>query len=134
MMTAEQNQKYSPALFWENRDTGIRYHRRGEHWMPNIAGEMKKPDTGKWGRMWILFMRENHNALYNRHLMQGDLYVLAAKVQEEAEEQIRTETEAIRKTKPGRGSQTFLDRSKKEEMALMQAEEETVRNLVLQVR
>ena len=133
-METQTNQKISPELFHQNPQTGITYHRRGEHWMPNITAETEKPETGSWGRMWIRFMRENHNALYNRHLIEGNLYSLAAQVQEEAEEQIRTETEAIRRTLPSGKDQTFLEAAKTEAMAQMRAEEETVRNLVLQVR
>ena len=99
-----------------------------------MTAGMEKPEIGKWGRMWIQFMRENHNALYNRHLMQGDLYMLAMQIQTEAEEQILIETEAIRKSRAKEKSGTFLSQVQKEEMASLLAEEETVRNLVYQVR
>lgn len=131
-MPTEAKQQISPFLYRENPQTGITYHRRGEYWLPNLTTEAEKPEIGKWGRMWILFMRENHNALYNKHLIQGDLYTTAMQIQTEAEEQILIEAEAIVKSQPKSG--TFLSRVKTEETAHLLAEEETVRNLVYQVR
>ena len=66
-------------------------------WYPNIGGEvqvsgmdcdMATTNIGKYGHLWISFMKENHPDRYRHHIRLGQLTVKAKEVNEEAYEML----------------------------------------------
>ena len=64
---------------------------------PNISVEAKEPNTdsaitstniGKYGHLWIFYMKENHPDRYRYHLRTNQLHVKAKEVNEEAYEML----------------------------------------------
>ena len=64
---------------------------------PDISIEEIKPDgdfgvtnadIGKYGLLWISYMKENHPDRYRHHIRMGQLYVKAQEVNEEAYEML----------------------------------------------
>ena len=60
---------------------------------PNISVEAKEPNTdsaitstdiGKYGHLWISYMKENHPDRYRHHIRMNQLYIKAKEVNEEA--------------------------------------------------
>ena len=64
---------------------------------PDISIEESKPDgdfgitnadIGKYGLLWISYMKENHPDRYRHYIRMGQLYVKAQEVNEEAYEML----------------------------------------------
>ncbi len=64
---------------------------------PNISVEPKEPDMdsaitstdiGKYGHLWISYMKENHPDRYRHHIRMGQLSIKAKEVNEEAYEML----------------------------------------------
>ena len=58
-------------------------------------------DVGKYGLIWISYMKENHPDRYRHHIRMGQLYVKAQEVNEEAYEMLdRIMNQYLAKHKP----------------------------------
>jgi hypothetical protein len=64
---------------------------------PNISVEAKEPNTdsaitstdiGKYGHLWISYMKENHPDRYRHHIRMGQILIKAKEVNEEAYEML----------------------------------------------
>ena len=50
--------------------------------------DVKNADVGKYGHLWISYMKENHRDRYRHHVRMGQLYRMANEVNEEAYEML----------------------------------------------
>lgn len=50
--------------------------------------EVETADIGKYGHLWISYMKENHYDRYRHHIRRGQLHIKAAEVNEEAYEML----------------------------------------------
>lgn len=64
-------------------------------------GGKSKADIGKYGLLWISYMKENHPDRYRHHIRMGQLYVKAQEVNEVAYEMLdRIMNQYLAKHKP----------------------------------
>ena len=55
--------------------------------LTRVAG-VENADVGKYGHLWITYMKENHKDRYRHHVRMGQLYSKASEVNEEAYEML----------------------------------------------
>lgn len=99
---------------------------------PNISVEAKEPNTdsaitstdiGKYGHLWISYMKENHPDRYRYHLRTNQLHVKAKEVNEEAYEMLDMVVEKyLAKHKP-KDTHSTMEMWKSREQAKQLAEE-----------
>lgn len=99
---------------------------------PNISVEAKEPNTdsaitstdiGKYGHLWISYMKENHPDRYRRHLRMNQLHIKAKEVNEEAYEMLdRVVEKYLTKHKP-KDTHSTMEMWKLREQAKPLAEE-----------
>ena len=99
---------------------------------PNIGTDDNQADTdsviaitdvGKYGHLWISYMKENHPDRYRHHMRMGQLYVKAKEVNEEAYEMLdRIMNQYLAKHKP-KDKHSTMEMWKIRERAKMLAEE-----------
>lgn len=80
-------------------------------------------DIGKYGHMWISYMKENHPDRYRHHIRMGQLYIKAQEVNGEAYEMLdRIMNQYLAKHKP-KDKHSTMEMWKIREQARMLAEE-----------
>lgn len=99
---------------------------------PNIAVDDKRSDMdsaitatdiGKYGHLWISYMKENHPDRYRHHIRMGQLQMKAKEVNEEAYEMLdRIVEKYLLKHKPG-DTHSTMEMWKLREQAKQLAEE-----------
>ena len=99
---------------------------------PNISVEAKEPNTdsaitstdiGKYGHLWISYMKENHPDRYRHHVRMGQILIKAKEVNEEAYEMLDMVVDRyLAKHKPGNRHST-MEMWKLREQAKQLAEE-----------
>ena len=96
---------------------------------PNISAgvedllSVSNPDVGKYGLIWISYMKENHVDRYRHHIRMGQLQSKATEVNEEAYEMLdRIMNQFLASHKP-KDSNSTMDKWKLREQAKQLAEE-----------
>ena len=99
---------------------------------PNIVVDDKRSDMdsvisttdiGKYGHLWISYMKENHPDRYRHHIRMGQLHTKAKEVNEEAYEMLdRIVEKYLAKHKPG-DTHSTMETWKLREQAKQLAEE-----------
>ena len=99
---------------------------------PNISVEAKEPNTdsaitstdiGKYGHLWISYMKENHPDRYRHHIRMGQILIKAKEVNEEAYEMLDVVVEKyLAKHKP-KDTHSTMEMWKLREQAKQLAEE-----------
>ena len=99
---------------------------------PNISVEAKEPNTdsaitstdiGKYGHLWISYMKENHPDRYRHHVRMGQILIKAKEVNEEAYEMLDMVVEKyLAKHKP-KDTHSTMEMWKLREQAKQLAEE-----------
>ena len=99
---------------------------------PNISVEAKEPNTdsaitstdiGKYGHLWISYMKENHPDRYRHHVRMGQILIIAKEVNEEAYEMLDMVVEKyLAKHKP-KDTHSTMEMWKLREQAKQLAEE-----------
>lgn len=99
---------------------------------PNIGVEVKEfgkdfepttTDIGKYGHLWISYMKENHPDRYRHHIRMGQLQIKAKEVNEEAYEMLdRIVEKYLAKHKP-KDAHSTMEMWKLREQAKQLAEE-----------
>ena len=80
-------------------------------------------DIGKYGHMWIFYMKENHTDRYRHHIRMGQLQMKAKEVNDEAYEMLdRIVEKYLAKHKPG-DTHSTMEMWKLREQAKRLAEE-----------
>lgn len=57
-----------------NMSSNLSYTQTGDYLLPNLTLHQPKTPLGKYGRMRLSFLRQQHPALYNTMLLNGSLY------------------------------------------------------------
>ena len=99
---------------------------------PNISVEAKEPNTdsaitstdiGKYGHLWISYMKENHPDRYRHHVRMGQILIKAKEVNEDAYEMLDMVVEKyLAKHKP-KDTHSTMEMWKLREQAKQLAEE-----------
>ena len=89
----------------------------------DMASVVTTADIGKYGHLWITYMKENHPDRYRHHVRMGQLHIRAKEVNEEAYEMLdRIVGKYLAKHKP-ESAQSFMEMWKLREQAKQLAEE-----------
>ena len=77
-----------------NMSSNLSYTQTGDYLLPNLTLHQPKTPLGKYGRMRLSFLRQQHPALYNTMLLNGSLYPTLFELEQTAvamKEQMMTE-------------------------------------------
>ena len=77
-----------------NMSSNLSYTQTGDYLLPNLTLQQPKTPLGKYGRMRLSFLRQQHPALYNTMLLNGSLYPTLSELEQTAvamKEQMMTE-------------------------------------------
>lgn len=89
----------------------------------DMASVVTTADIGKYGHLWITYMKENHPDRYRHHVRMGQLHIRAKEVNEEAYEMLdRIVGKYLAKHKP-ESALSFMEMWKLREQAKQLAEE-----------
>lgn len=89
----------------------------------DMASVVTTADIGKYGHLWITYMKENHPDRYRHHVRMGQLHIRAKEVNEEAYEMLdRIVGKYQAKHKP-ESAHSFMEMWKLREQAKQLAEE-----------
>ena len=69
---------------------GLDYTLVNDHYLPNLtaAAPAEQHPTGRWGRLYKMYLKEQHPIRYNQLLLSGELGGYLAKLDKQAEEQL----------------------------------------------
>ena len=89
----------------------------------DMASVVTTADIGKYGHLWITYMKENHPDRYRHHVRMGQLHIRAKEVNGEAYEMLdRIVGKYLAKHKP-ESAHSFMEMWKLREQAKQLAEE-----------
>ena len=71
-------------------ETVIRYIQMGDYYIPDISQPQPSKPIGKWGRLYRDFLKDHHPVRYNTLILSGQLWDLLARVNEQAQDRLRT--------------------------------------------
>ena len=78
----------------------VTYSTVGDYQLPNLILNQPRKPLGKYGRMRLSFLRQQHPALYNTMLLNGSLYPHLMEVEQTAESRMRQSMEQLLKQNP----------------------------------
>ena len=67
-----------------NMSSNLSYTQTGDYLLPNLTLHQPKTPLGKYSRMRLSFLRQQHPALYNTMLLNGSLYPTLNKLEQTA--------------------------------------------------
>lgn len=113
---------------------GVRYEEREGLFYPVIAeAEIQEPiHVGKYGHLWMNFMKENHPDRYRHLLRFGKLMAKAIEIDEEAYQMLDSMTEKYIKSNPPKDSSSTMEMWRLREEAKRMAEEVIFQDIVNQ--
>ena len=77
-----------------NMSSNLNYTQTGDYLLPNLTLHQPKNPLGKYGRMRLNFLKQQHPVLYNTMLLNGSLYPTLTELEQTAvamKEQLMTE-------------------------------------------
>ena len=77
-----------------NMSSNLNYTQTGDYLLPNLTLHQPKTPLGKYGRMRLNFLKQQHPVLYNTMLLNGSLYLTLTELEQTAvamKEQMMTE-------------------------------------------
>lgn len=77
-----------------NMSSNLNYTQTGDYLLPNLTLHQPKTPLGKYGRMRLNFLKQQHPVLYNTMLLNGRLYPTLTELEQTAvamKEQLMTE-------------------------------------------
>ena len=83
-----------------NMSSNLSYTQTGDYLLPNLTLHQPKTPLGKYGRMRLSFLRQQHPALYNTMLLNGSLYPHLMEVEQTAESRMQQTMEQLLKQDP----------------------------------
>ena len=83
-----------------NMSSNLSYTQTGDYLLPNLTLHQPKTPLGKYGRMRLSFLRQQHPALYNTMLLNGSLYPHLMEVEQTAESQMQQTMAQLLKQTP----------------------------------
>lgn len=111
---------------------GGTYTERDGVFYPNLLAEQEQEhvEVGKYGLLWISFMKENYPDRYRHHIRMGQLHSRATEVNEEAYEMLDSISEKYLKKHKPVNSNSMMEMWKLREQAKQIAEEEVYETVV----
>ena len=83
-----------------NMSSNLSYTQTGDYLLPNLTLHQPKTPLGKYSRMRLSFLRQQHPALYNTMLLNGSLYPHLMEVEQTAESQMQQTMKQLLKQNP----------------------------------
>ena len=83
-----------------NMSSNLSYTQTGDYLLPNLTLHQPKTPLGKYGRMRLSFLRQQHPALYNTMLLNGSLYPHLMELEQTAESQMQQTMQGLLKQNP----------------------------------
>ena len=83
-----------------NMSSNLSYTQTGDYFLPNMTLHQPKTPQGKYGRMRLSFLRQQHPALYNTMLLNGSLYPHLMEVEQTAKSQMQQAMAQLLKQNP----------------------------------
>ena len=83
-----------------NMSSNLSYTQTGDYLLPNMSLHQTKTPLGKYSRMRLSFLRQQHPALYNTMLLNGSLYPHLMEVEQTAESRMQQTMEQLLKQDP----------------------------------
>ena len=83
-----------------NMSSNLSYTQTGDYLLPNLTLHQPKNPLGKYGRMRLNFLKQQHPVLYNTMLLNGSLYPHLMEVEQTAESQMQQTMQGLLKQNP----------------------------------
>ena len=83
-----------------NMSSNLSYTQTGDYLLPNLTLHQPKTPLGKYGRMRLNFLKQQHPVLYHTMLLNGSLYPHLMEVEQTAESRMRQTMEQLLKQDP----------------------------------
>ena len=83
-----------------NMSSNLSYTQTGDYLLPNLTLHQPKTPLGKYSRMRLSFLRQQHPALYNTMLLNGSLYPHLMEVEQTAENRMQQTMAQLLKQNP----------------------------------
>ena len=83
-----------------NMSSNLNYTQTGDYLLPNLTLHQPKTPLGKYSRMRLSFLRQQHPALYNTMLLNGSLYPHLMEVEQTAESRMQQTMAQLLKQNP----------------------------------
>ena len=83
-----------------NMSNNLSYTQTGDYLLPNLTLHQPKNPLGKYGRMRLNFLKQQHPVLYNTMLLNGSLYPHLMEVEQTAESRMQQTMAQLLKQTP----------------------------------
>ena len=83
-----------------NMSSNLSYTQTGDYLLPNLTLHQPKTPLGKYSRMRLSFLMQQHPVLYNTMLLNGSLYPHLMEVEQTAESQMQQTMAQLLKQNP----------------------------------
>ena len=83
-----------------NMSSNLSYTQTGDYLLPNLTLHQPKNPLGKYGRMRLNFLKQQHPVLYNTMLLSGSLYPHLMEVEQTAENRMQQTMTQLLKQNP----------------------------------
>ena len=83
-----------------NMSSNLSYTQTGDYLLPNLTLHQPKNPLGKYGRMRLNFLKQQHPVLYHTMLLNGSLYPHLMEVEQTAESQMQQTMQGLLKQNP----------------------------------
>ena len=83
-----------------NMSSNLSYTQTGDYLLPNLTLHQPKTPLGKYGRMRLNFLKQQHPVLYHTMLLNGSLYPHLMEVEQTAESQMQQTMAQLLKQNP----------------------------------
>ena len=83
-----------------NMSSNLNYTQTGDYLLPNLTLHQPKNPLGKYGRMRLNFLKQQHPVLYHTMLLSGSLYPHLMEVEQTAESRMQQTMEQLLRQTP----------------------------------
>ena len=83
-----------------NMSSNLSYTQTGDYLLPNLTLHQPKNPLGKYGRMRLNFLKQQHPVLYNTMLLSGSLYPHLMEVEQTSENRMQQTMAQLLKQNP----------------------------------
>ena len=83
-----------------NMSSNLNYTQTGDYLLPNLTLHQPKNPLGKYGRMRLNFLKQQHPVLYHTMLLNGSLYPHLMEVEQTAENRMQQTMTQLLKQNP----------------------------------
>ena len=80
--------------------SNLNYTQTGDYLLPNLTLHQPKNPLGKYGRMRLNFLKQQHPVLYHTMLLNGSLYPTLTELEQTAESQMQQTMAQLLKQNP----------------------------------